>query len=329
MKVMQIGLGSIGKAVTRLLLKKPGWEVAAAFDIDPEKQGRDLGEVAGVDQRLGIPVAGDFLDFQQYGDVDVALVTTVSTLPEILPTLQALMQRGVNIVASAEELFYPRYRYPDEARKLDEMAKKYGVSILGTGVTPGFVMDTLVLMLTGMSQQINRLAVTRVVNASGSRPSLQQKIGIGLTEESFAEQEAQHRVGVVGLVDSLAFLAHVLQWEMEDFKERLVPVVTDRPLRMGRQQLEPKQVCGVRYIVKGISRGKEVISFDLRTYLEAENARNTIYIEGTPSLEMTIKSNDMGDSATAGLLVNMSPGVHQAKPGLLTALDLPLPHFQR
>ena len=329
MKVMQIGLGSIGKAVTRLLLKKPGWQIAAAFDIDPAKQGRDLGNVVEIDQRLGIPVRGDFLDFQQYDGVDVALLTTVSTLPEILPTLHALMERGVNIVASAEELFYPHYRYPEEARRLDEMAKQHGVSILGTGVTPGFVMDTLVLMLTGMCQQINRLAVTRVVNASGSRPALQQKIGIGLTKDSFAEQEAQHHVGVVGLVDSLAFLAHVLQWQMDDFKERLVPVITDRPLRAGRQQLKPQQVCGVRYIVKGISHGKEVISFDLRTYLEAENARNTIYIEGTPSLEMTIKSNDMGDSATAGLLVNMSPGVHHAAPGLLTALDLPLPHFQR
>jgi len=257
------------------------------------------------------------------------LVTTVSTLPEILPTLHALMERGVNVVASAEELFYPYYRYPDQARELNDLAKTHGVSTLAPGVTLGFAMDTLVLMLTGMCQQINRLAVTRVVNASGSRPSLQQKIGIGLTKGSFAEQEAQHRVGVVGLVDSLAFLAQVLQWQMDDFKERLVPVITDRPLRAGRQQIKPQQVCGVRYIVKGISRGREVISFDLRTYLEAENARNTIYIEGTPSLEMTIKSNDMGDSATAGLLVNMSPGVRQAPPGLLTALDLPLPHFQR
>ena len=135
MKVMQIGLGSIGKAVTRLLLKKPGWQVAAAFDVDPEKQGRDLGEVVGLDRRLDVPVRGDFLDFDRYGDVDVALITTVSTLPEILPTLQALVQRGVNIVASAEELFYPHYRYPDEARELDEMAKAHGVSILGTGVT--------------------------------------------------------------------------------------------------------------------------------------------------------------------------------------------------
>ena len=129
MKVMQIGLGSIGKAVTRLLLKKPGWQIAAAFDVDPEKHGCDLGEVTGLDQRLDIPVCGDFLDFQQYADVDVALVTTVSTLPEILPTLQALMERGVNIVASAEELFYPHYRYPDEARKLDEMAKRRTASL--------------------------------------------------------------------------------------------------------------------------------------------------------------------------------------------------------
>ena len=83
MKVMQIGLGSIGKAVTRLLLKKPRWHITAAFDVDPAKQGRDLGEVVEVDQRLGVPVRGDFLDFQQYNDVDVALITTVSTLPEI------------------------------------------------------------------------------------------------------------------------------------------------------------------------------------------------------------------------------------------------------
>jgi hypothetical protein len=43
---------------------------------------------------------------------------------------------------------------------------------------------------------------------------------------------------------------------------------------------------------------------------------------------MTIKSTDMGDVAAAGLLVNMSPLVHQARAGLLTMIDLPLPHWQ-
>jgi 4-hydroxy-tetrahydrodipicolinate reductase len=328
MRVMQIGLGSIGCAVSRLLIQKPGWQIVAAVDADPVKQGCDLGEIIGLEHQLGVRVADDLTGL---GDtpVDMALLTTVSTFPEVLPTLSTLIQHNINVVASTEELFYPYYRYAEPAIALDELAKQHGVSILGTGVNPGFVMDTLVLVLTGACQHINRIAVTRVANVSRARPSLQKKLGLGLAQDSFAEYAAQRRVGVVGLVDSLAFLAHVLKWHMDDFKERLVPVIADKSVRFSQGQVEPGQVCGVRYMVKGISHGKEVISFDLRMYLEAESVRDTIYIEGTPTLEMTIKSTDMGDVAAAGLLVNMSPLVRQARPGLLTMVDLPLPHWQR
>jgi 4-hydroxy-tetrahydrodipicolinate reductase len=328
MQVMQIGLGPIGRAVSRLLIQKPGWHIVAAVDADPALQGRDVGEIVGVEQRLGVTVAGDLTVLQDTA-VDVAFLTTVSTFPEVLPTLSALIQRGVNVVSSTEELFYPYYRYAESASALDELAKQHGVSVLGTGVNPGFVMDTLVLVLTGACQHISRIAVTRVANASGARPSLQAKLGLGLTQASFIEYAAQRRVGVVGLIDSLAFLAHVLKWPMDDFKERLVPVIAEKPVRLAQNQVESGQVCGVRYGVKGISHGKEVISFDLRMYLEAEGVRDTIYIEGTPTLEMTMKSTDMGDVAAAALLVNMSPLVQQARPGLLTMVDLPLPHWQR
>jgi len=328
MRVMQIGLGPIGCAVSRLLSQKPGWHIVAAVDADPAKQGRDVGEVVGLEQRLGVIVTGD-LSTLRGSDIDVAFLTTVSTFPEVLPTLSSLIQHGIDVVSSTEELFYPYYRYGEQALALDELAKQHGVSVLGTGINPGFIMDTLVLVLTGACQHITRIAVTRVANASGARPSLQRKLGLGLTKAHFAEHAAQGRVGVVGLIDSLAFLAHVLQWHMDDFKERLVPVIADRPVRCAQGQVEPGQVCGVRYVVKGISHGKEVISFDLRMYLEAESVRDTIYIEGTPTLEMTIKSTNMGDVAAAGLLVNMSPLVHQARPGLLTMVDLPLPHWQR
>jgi len=328
MRVMQIGLGPIGCAVSRLLIQKPGWRIVAAVDADPAKQGRDVGEVIGLEQRLGVMVTSDLATLQG-ADIDVALLTTVSTFPEVLPTLSSLIQRDIDVVASTEELFYPYYRYTEQALALDELAKQHGVSVLGTGVNPGFIMDTLVLVLTGACQHITRIAVTRVANASGARPSLQRKLGLGLTQAHFAEAAAQGRVGVVGLIDSLAFLAHVLQWHMDDFKERLVPVIADKPVRFTQGQVGPGQVCGVRYVVKGISHGKEVISFDLRMYLEAESVRDTIYIEGTPTLEMTLKSTNMGDVAAAALLVNMSPLVHQARPGLLTMVDLPLPHWQR
>lgn len=328
MRVMQIGLGPIGCAVSRLLIRKPGWHIVAAVDADPAKQGRDVGEIVGLEQRLGVTVTSDFATLQ-CSDIDVAFLTTVSTFPEVLPTLSTLILHGIDVVSSTEELFYPYYRYAEQALALDELAKQHGVSVLGTGITPGFIMDTLVLVLTGACQHVSRIAVTRVANASGARPLLQRKLGLGLTQAHFIESAAQGRVGIVGLIDSLAFLAHVLKWHMDDFKERLVPVIADRPVRFAQGQVEPGQVCGVRYVVKGMSQGKEVISFDLRMYLEAESVRDTIYIEGTPTLEMTIKSTNMGDVAAAALLVNMSPLVHQARPGLLTMVDLPLPHWQR
>jgi 4-hydroxy-tetrahydrodipicolinate reductase len=328
MKVVQIGLGPIGIAITRLLLQKPGWEIVGAVDIDPAKQGRDLGEVAGLARRLGIVVQGQL--HQAYtSDADMAFLTTVSMFPEVLPTLEALVHAGVDVVASTEELFFPYYRYADQAQALDALAKHHNVSILGTGINPGFIMDTLVLMLTSVCQQITRIAATRVVNASGHRPSLHKRLGIGLSPEAFAAEAAQHRVGLVGIVDSVAFLAHVLQWRMDDVKERFVPVIADKPLPLAQPQVMSGQVCGVRHIVKGIAQGKEVISLDLRMYLEAKNTRDTIYIEGIPTLESTLKSTDMGDNAVAALLVNISPFVRQAQSGLLTMVDLPLPHFQR
>jgi 4-hydroxy-tetrahydrodipicolinate reductase len=190
-------------------------------------------------------------------------------------------------------------------------------------------MDTLVLILTGVCQQVTRIAATRVMNASGHRPSLHKRLGIGLSPETFADEAIHHRVGLIGVVDSVAFLAHVLQWRMDDVKERFVPVIAEKPLPPTRPQVAPGQVCGIRHIVKGITQGKEAISLDLRMYLEAKNARDTIYIEGIPTLESTMKSTDMGDTAAAALLVNMSPLVRQARAGLLTMVDLPLPHFQR
>ncbi len=328
MKVVQIGLGPIGMAVSRLLITKPDWHILAAIDTDPAKQGQDLGDIMGLKAPLDIPVRGHLPPLQPH-EVDIAFLTTVSTFAEVLPTLQTLIKAGIDVVSSTEELFYPYHRHAQQAQALDDLAKQHGVSILGTGINPGFVMDTLVLLLTGVCQQVSRIAVTRVVNALGRRPSLQKHIGVGLTPQAFADNVAQHRVGLVGPIDSLAFLARVLKWDVDDFKERIVPVLTDKPLQAAHGQVEPGQVCGVRHLIKGVSNGKEVISLDLRIYLGAEQTRDTIYIEGTPTLELTIKSPDLEDSAAAGLLVNMSPLVHRAQPGLLTMVDLPLPHFQR
>ena len=101
MRVMQIGLGPIGCAVSRLLVQKAGWHIVAAVDADPAKQGRDVGEVVGLEQRLGVTVASDLAAIPS-SDIDLAFLTTVSTFPEVLPTLSTLIQHGIDVVSSTE-----------------------------------------------------------------------------------------------------------------------------------------------------------------------------------------------------------------------------------
>jgi len=55
-RVIQMGLGPIGSGVARQLLERPGFEVSAAVDIDPEKVGKDLGQVCGLETAAGVVV---------------------------------------------------------------------------------------------------------------------------------------------------------------------------------------------------------------------------------------------------------------------------------
>ena len=122
---------------------------------------------------------------------------------------------------------------------------------MGTGINPGFVMDTLVLVLTGACQHINSDCRDARGECLRRTAIAAKKLGLGLTPETFAAYTAQGHVGVFGLVDSLAFLAHVLKWHMDDFKERLVPVIADKPVRFAQGRVETGQVCGVRYMRQG------------------------------------------------------------------------------
>ena len=56
-RVVQIGLGPIGLSATRYLCEHPRLRIVGAIDIDPDKQGKDLGELAGMTS-LGLSVCG-------------------------------------------------------------------------------------------------------------------------------------------------------------------------------------------------------------------------------------------------------------------------------
>lgn len=324
-KVIQYGLGPIGLAVARLILGRPNVEIVGAVDIDKDMVGRDLGILLGRPGPLGVTVTDDARYLLAKTKADAVVHTTGSRLKRIFPQLEEIVQAGKNVVSSTEELLFPTPENRDLASRLDDLARRQGVTVLGTGVNPGFVMDALPLTLTGVCQEVREVHVERVVDASTRRQPLQRKIGAGMTAELFREKAAEKALGHVGLRESLLMIADRLGFVLDEIRETIDPVLASLPLKTEYFHLDEGRVAGLRNTCEGIKDGKKVITLDLRMYIGAQDPHDLIRIVGTPPLTMRIEGGVAGDEATAAILVNSLPLVVAAAPGLATVKDLPSP----
>lgn len=323
-RLLHYGLGPIGCGIARLACQREGLEPVAAVDIDPNKVGQDLGSVIGLERPLGILVSPKVTALK--GVVaQVAIHSTGSNLEEVYPQLEELIKARLDIISTCEELAYPRLSHPDLAAKLDRLAKKNEVTVLGTGVNPGFVMDTLPLALSAACQVVGKVQVQRKVDISARRLNLQRKAGAGLTPAQFQEGVKARKIGHVGLRESVALLAAALGWELEAIQEEIEPVVAEKALRSEFIEVKPGQAAGLHQVSRGIKGGKEVITLDLQMCLGVKEPGDYITIEGTIPLKMALQGVQ-GDLATAAVVVNAIPSVVNAPPGLLTMADLPLVH---
>jgi 4-hydroxy-tetrahydrodipicolinate reductase len=181
-RVIQYGLGPIGSAVARHVVERSGIDLVGGVDNDPDKVGPDVGDVIGLDHSLGFTTAGTLAaSLEQVGAAaDVVMHTTSSYFDLFKDQVLEILDAGLDIVSTAEELSFPWLSHADEAAEVDGAAKRAGKTVLGTGVNPGFLMDALPLFLTAICQQVDRIAVTRVIDASARRGPFQAKIGSGL-----------------------------------------------------------------------------------------------------------------------------------------------------
>jgi len=174
-RVVQFGLGPIGQACIEVLLQKPSLELVGGIDIDPQKVGRDIGEICGLNKSLGIAVRGDVAAALADWRPQVVVHTTLSFLDRVEEQLATIIRAGAHVVSSTEELFYPFQRNPEFCQRIDTLAKQHGVAVVSTGINPGFAMDILPLCLTGVCTEVNKIILTRVVDTSQRRLTLQEK----------------------------------------------------------------------------------------------------------------------------------------------------------
>ncbi len=324
---MHVGLGPIGAAVARQLAARKGFRIVAAVYIDPNKIGRDMGEVAELGSPLRIKVSGDLRKTAKAARPDVAVICTSSSLKSVMPQLAELLKLRLPVVSTTEELAYPAARNRRLAKQLDQMARKAKVAVLGTGVNPGFTMDALPIALTSVCEQVNRIEVRRVQDARTRRLPFQQKIGAGLTREQFEQQVAAGSVSHVGFTESIQMIGDAMGWTLTRITDEVRPWIAEEEVTSELLAVDPGYVAGISQEGMGYVGDEVKILLQLDAYLGAPESFDSVLIDGSPRIYSKVQGGIHGDIATASMTVNSIPHVITAPPGLRTMRDMPLPSF--
>jgi 2,4-diaminopentanoate dehydrogenase len=245
----------------------------------------------------------------------------------VLPQMEEILKLKVPIVSTTEELAYPTGANMKYARALHEMAKKAKVAVLGTGVNPGFTMDALPVMLTGVCERVDSIRVDRVQDARVRRLPFQQKIGAGLTRDQFQKKVDDASVRHVGLAESISMIADAMGWKLDKITDEIQPKMATETVASEFLAVDAGYVCGIVQDGIGYRGGNPVITLHMEAYLGAPESYDAVEITGSPMIKSKIAGGVHGDVATASITVNSIRKILLVPPGLHTMLDMPIPSY--
>jgi len=326
--VVQVGLGPMGRLIAQLILKRENISFKGVVDIDPELAGEKLGKLFGDEKGSNIIIESDLSRILSKEKIDVVIIATSSSLEAVAPLITQAVESGSNIISICEELSYPFKYYPKLSEELNALAKSNNVTIVGTGINPGYLMDLLPIVITAPCQSVKSIKVTRMMNSAKRRVSFQLKIGTGLRPDEFRKKiDNKEITGHVGLIQSIQMICDALGLEYDEIKE-FPPkeMITEEDFMTSYGEKVPKgYVCGLQSKAVAKKNEKEIVLLDFVAYAGEHEEYDNIEIEGTPNIHQKIIGGVHGDLGTSAMVVNLIPIVTKARSGLLTMKDLPAP----
>ena len=306
-KVIIFGLGTVGKDVVKALETKEGIEIVGA--LDKVGAGKDIGEICGLDKELGVKVTDNPDQLFSTTEADVLFHLVTTSAKDTYEQIKLPVEKGINVISSAEEMVDAHYYSPDDAVKIDELAKKHGVSVVGSGLWPTYVDIYLPLALSGGTREITRLEYRR---KSDFKPYLKSvvldKFGLNFKKADFEKGLKDGTiVGHTGFEGTFNVFADLFGWKLERVEKDCVGYFDDNDITVS-----------VKHTATGYCDGEPRLYNEIWGSIEDGWApSDTVVIEGNPSIQMKIDPGVVGTVPVANCLVNQVPFILNAKPGLI------------
>ena len=343
-RVVAWSTGNVGRHALAGIDARPDLELVGLWVSNPDKVGKDAGELAGLGRSLGVAATDDVEALLALRpDVVVHTAMADHRLMEALEDMQRILRAGVNVVSSGPVFLQYPYGVVDDSMitPVHEAAVAGGASLFVNGIDPGFANDVLPLVLTGVSERIEEVRVAEILNYATYNQAMVifDIMGFGrpIDEVPMILQPGVMTMAWGSVVRQLAAGLDVELDSVEEWYERRPATET---FEIDSGTIEAGTAAALHFELRGIRDGKAVIVLEHVTRLHDDLApewpqpaghgcyRVTITGEPNYTLDLQLLGTD-GDHNTAGLkatamrLVNAIPAVVAAEPGLVTALDLP------
>lgn len=328
-RVLAVGTGSTGNDVISHILNK-GIELVGCADADPDKAGRDIGDLIGIGA-MGVTICQDLDVLLEETKADIAIVSTLTRMTDIYDTLKSCIVHGVNVITSSEECYHYRRTHPELGEELDKMAKEYGVTVLGTGIQDVFY-SSLSAILAAACHNVQQIKGVNYAILDYFGVVSNRKNGVGMTLEEFEKANSEKTDHPNAFTIALHNIAERLGLMVNKETETRLPLISRRNEDIYcpayKAVIPAGHLIGTRYHTELETDEGITLTADFYEKLaeEGETGICKWSIVGDPCLELSMP--DMrGERTTASALVARIPDVLNARPGFLTVADLEYPRY--
>ena len=345
-RVVVWGTGFVGKMVIPEILRHPAFELVGVGVSNPEKVGRDVGELCGL-----APIGLWATD-----DVEALIALKPDALVHYGPTaaqadanirdIGAFLRAGIDVCSTAMTPWvWPAMKLnpPSWVKPITEACEAGGASCFTTGIDPGFANDLFPLTLMGLCSEVRQVRALEILDYVNYEGDYEDEMGIGRPPE-FTPLLEHTDILAMSWGGTIPMMAHAIGVELGGITSTWEKWVTDRPVTTAKGVLEPGTVAAIRFTLNGLVGGEPRICLEHVNRVGTEAApdwprghQDDVYrvvIDGTPSItqETAFRFTDGSgrDAAAAGCMatglraLNAVPYVNELPPGWVTALDLPL-----
>ncbi len=350
-RMIQWGTGNVGNHALRTIVERPDFELVGVRVYNPDKVGKDAGELLGIDP-VGV-IATDDVDAIVALDADCVsytpLGTTLDNYDLALDDICRLLESGKNVVSSAVE--YYGYLHPDFApqrvgaaaiERINAACVAGNTSFYHAGINPGFTMDVWPITLSRVCRTIERFTIVELVDMQkySSAQIVQDYIGFGKPPDYVTPLDNQLAdVNEAAFTISIHMIADALHAELDDIRYHREVALAEESFSIASGVIEKGTVAAMKMHLDGIRAGKVVIALEYVWRVSdavapdwpSGESRWLVTIDGDPRVESELLLSTTHDSgratslAVATLTLNAVPVVCAAPPGPINNLTL-APH---